>query len=150
MHNGVNLKQTKGTLSASYVRFENGTAGILSLLVGRTNNYQVRNKKPSGQNATFLTYGWKKNIFQTTQTSHSKQESSASIRNFTCIGTNVNDRIRNQQMSLNSLSMIPSPGVDENHQVGAFCICVSNLFCEQIREPLFLRLSPSDVTLKYD
>ena len=36
----------------------------------------------------------------------------------TCTCTNVDHWIRNQQISLNSLGKIPSPGVDENHSRG--------------------------------
>ena len=38
--------------------------------------------------------------------------------------TNVDHRIRNQQISLNSLGMTPSQGVDENQSRSAFCACV--------------------------
>ena len=38
-------------------------------------------------------------------------------------GTNFNHLICNQQISLNSLSTTPSPGVDENHSRGVFCAC---------------------------
>ena len=40
------------------------------------------------------------------------------------ITKNVNHRIRNQQILLNSLGMTPSPDVDGNHSRGAFCACV--------------------------
>ena len=49
------------------------------------------------------------------------------------MGTNVAHRIRNQQISLNSLSMTPSKGVDENHSRGTFCI---PLECVREQPPL--------------
>ena len=36
---------------------------------------------------------------------------------------NVDHRIHNQQISLNSLSKTPSQGVEENHSGGALCVC---------------------------
>ena len=39
-------------------------------------------------------------------------------------GMNVDHRIRNQQILLNSLEMTFTPGVDKNHSRGAFCACV--------------------------
>ena len=42
--------------------------------------------------------------------------------------TNVDEQIRNQQISLNnSLCITPSSGVDVNHSRGAFCV-----FAEQL------------------
>ena len=42
---------------------------------------------------------------------------------------NVDHKIRNQQILLNSLSMTPSPGVDESHSRGVLIIqhmCMNN------------------------
>ena len=38
-------------------------------------------------------------------------------------GMNVDHRMYNQQISLNSLDTTPCPGVKQNHSRGAFCAC---------------------------